>query len=59
MSSGRPVTEDGGMTGHRAGREDTPAQKTTATEGRGTDEQDFAGTPRADALFPVRNICER
>ena len=53
MSSGRPVTEDGGTTGHRAGREDGPAQKTTGTEGRGTDEQDFAGTPQADVLFPV------
>ena len=53
MSSGRPVTEDGGTTGHRAGREVAPAQKTTGTEGRGTDEQGFAGTPWADVLFPV------
>ena len=41
------------MTGHRAGRKDGPAQKTTGTEGRGTHEQDFAGTPQADVLFPV------
>ena len=41
------------MTGHRAGREDGPAQKTTGTAGRGTDEQGFAGTPRAGVLFPV------
>ncbi len=41
------------MTGHRSGREDGPAQKPTGTEGRGTDEQGFAGTPQADVLFPV------
>ncbi len=41
------------MTGHRAGREDGPAQKPTGTEGRGTDEQGFAGTPQADVVFTV------
>jgi len=29
------------------------AQKPSGTEGRGTDEQGFAGTPQADVLFPV------
>jgi len=53
MSSGRPATEDGRQTGHRAGREDGPAQKTTGAEGGGTDEQGFAGTPQVDVLFPV------
>ncbi len=43
------------MTGHRPGREDDSA---TGTEGRGTDEQDGAGTPRADVLFPVLNESE-
>ena len=46
------------MTGHRAGREDDSAQKTTGTEGRGNDEQDYAGTPRADLLFPALNESE-
>ncbi len=41
------------MTGHRAGREDDSAQMTTGTEGRGTDEQNCAGTPRVDVRFPV------
>ena len=58
MASGRPVTEDGGMTRHRAGREDAPAQETTGTEGRDADEQDYAGSPRADVLFPVLNESE-
>ena len=58
MSSARPVTEDGGVTGNRGRRGDEPAQKTTRTEGRGTDEQHSAGTPRPDVLFPVLNENE-
>jgi hypothetical protein len=58
MSSGRPVTEDGGVTGNRAQRGDDPAQKTTRTEGRGTDEQHSAGTPWPDVLFLVLNENE-
>ncbi len=58
MSSGQPVREDGGMTGHRAELEHDSAQKTTGTEGRDTGEQDYAGTPRADVLFPALNESE-
>ena len=47
MSSARPVTQDGGVTGNRGRRGDDPAQKTTRTEGRGIDEQHSAGTPTA------------
>ncbi len=46
------------MSGHRAGREDDSAQKTTGTVGRCTDEQNHAGAPLADVLFPVQDEGE-
>jgi len=59
MPPGRQAPEDGGMSGHRPEREDFTAQQTTGAEGPGIDEQeDAAGTPRPEALFPVLNESE-